>query len=1236
MGVVREAVDTETGVRVALKRLKKVEAEAIARFKNEFRALADVEHPNLVSLYELFVEEDDLFISMELVDGISFLDWVRPGDAARSKQRPAPAQPTATLSTVMSTSELLSNPEPFVPDIGLSLGTLPDLSRLRAAALQLAQGVSAIHGNGMLHRDLKSSNVLVTPEGRVVLLDFGVITELDPSIRTDQGRIIGTPSYMSPEQAAGQELSPAADWYSVGVMLYLALCGDLPFKGDTNHVIAAKQVRPAPPIDKRVEGAPEDLAALCMELLEMDPQRRPPGSDVLRRLGAPEPARSVVSLSSEQTAGFVLGRSAELEVLDRAFEDSRMQSVLVSVRGTSGMGKSALVRSFLDAARGDPDYPALTLSGRCYERESVDFKAFDPIIDVLSSYLVNLSELELEGLTPRDAPALAKIFPVLGRLEPFRSSRRRSAQNVDGTELRRRAFGALRFLLASLADSRPVIISVDDAQWADVDSAQLLAELMRAPDAPRMLVVLGFRAEDEEGSEFIQTFRSLSQRGSIAVREVDVGPLERDDAVQLALVSLGDAANAYRKALKIAEESGGSPLFIEELSRYAQEVTSEAELASLSLEVVLARRLERLPADSARLLELVAVAGRQIPQALVTRALGNEDPSLMAVLRAGSFVRSSTVRDRRVVECYHDRIRSAVVDGLDSEALRSRHRAIVGAVERQASPDPELLATHYHGAGELELAAENAARAAARAEEALAFDRAARLYQSALDWGQGRDAAARTALRVSMADCFAKAGRGEAAAAAYSQAARDSAGTRRLELQQKASRELFRSGKIDEGLEEVRDVLDSVGLRLADSTAASLAHLLWARARLRFRGLSYKPRAADEASPQGRYRVDAITTVAEGLAFVDPIRAATFQTLEVIEALNLGEETRIARALTAEVVFLSLEGPKNQARTSRILGMIRDIRDSHGTPDLRAVYKAAVGMTAFQEGRFQECYDRCGEALEIYRNECFGASFEIALCNTFICFALPFIDGYGLVGERCEAILHEARERGDLFSDVNLRVTAGIYGHLHKDVPEAAYADIDDALRRWSPRGFQLQHYNAMIGRIQVDVYRRDWAAARARLKTDWPRYARSTLPRVQILRVSANAIRGRVLLANAEHVSDASERRRLLAEVEGLGKKLEREPVAGYALAMGQSLVAGVMYMRGDKLAGLRKLEQAEALYRASGVDTWARASRVALEGARGNRDAVEQEYDRLRKGGARRPQALYYGLVPGFGIPD
>ena len=137
------------------------------------------------------------------------------------------------------------------------------------------KGSSALHQAGKLHRDIKPPNVLVTLEGRVVLLDFGLTADLE-SVGAER-QVVGTVGHMSPEQAAGQSVSTASDWYSVGVMLYEAMTGQLPFGGTPEEVLAAKQNQVPAFAGCAGRGLPPDLVRLCVALLDRDAAKRPSG-----------------------------------------------------------------------------------------------------------------------------------------------------------------------------------------------------------------------------------------------------------------------------------------------------------------------------------------------------------------------------------------------------------------------------------------------------------------------------------------------------------------------------------------------------------------------------------------------------------------------------------------------------------------------------------------------------------------------------------------------------------------------------------------------------------------------------------------------------------------------------------------------------------------------------------------------------------------------------------------------
>ncbi len=888
--------------------MPRAEGGPLYHFKREFRAFADISHPNLVTLYELTSDGKHCFFTMEPVKGMDFVDYARKGTYRKRSESlkltldDGPARPQrAGVATGDSTS----------------LVAAFDPHRLRAALRQLAEGVSALHAAGKLHRDLKPSNVLVTAEGRVVILDFGLITEVASPALGEIPVIVGTPAYMSPEQGAGSPVGEASDWYSVGVMLYEALTARLPFTGEVRQILSNKQRFEASSPSKVAPEIPEDLDALCRELLRRDPQARPAGREILRRLQvADKSAGAILAKARTMPGALFVGRAEHLAALEEAYQTvTQGHAATVLIHGSSGIGKTALVQRFLRELR--QREAVLVLEGRCYERESVPYKALDSVVDALTQYLKGFPLAEAAALLPDNTAALARLFPVLRRLEAVRRARFELADVADLRELRRRAFTALRELLARLAEKTHCVVFIDDLQWGDADSANLLEELIRPPAAPPLLLVACYRQEEAETSPLLRALLGWQAKAGRAaeVRQLTVEELTPSEARDLATALTGLDSASLCEA--IARESKGNPFFISELALSGEKFAVGAEI---SVDQAVRARVSQLPEPARRVLEVAAVAGEPIELDVARHAaqLLAPEQAALAVLRAGHLLRTRKTEGRDEIEMYHDRIREVVASSLDLESLSGHHARLAAVLEASGRANPEALAVHFLGAGNREKAGWYAVTAADQASAALAFDRAARLYQLALGLSPSPPTAVRD-LQVKLGDALSNAGRGAEGAKAYLVAVEGASAAQKLEWQRRAAAQLLISGHVDEGLVVTRALLGAVGMKLARAPWRALLSLLLGRARVRLRGLKFREREPSRISAEELMRIDTCWSVAQGLGMVDTIRGADFQARHLLLALSAGEKYRIARALSMEAAYHALPGGRSHLRTQRLL-----------------------------------------------------------------------------------------------------------------------------------------------------------------------------------------------------------------------------------------------------------------------------------------------------------------------------
>lgn len=277
MGVVYRATDLALDIQVALKLLRPElmhRPDAFERFRQELLLARQVSSAHVVRIHDLAQHEGRWLISMDFVDGESL-------------------------------DRRLDRDGPFAVDSALRI------------ARQLAEGLAAAHAKGVVHRDLKPANVLLDAQGNAYISDFGVARSLASSGLTQSGAVIGTPDYLSPEQARGEALDARSDLYALGLILYEMLTGKLPFAGGTvSEVLAQRMLRTPPPVTAQRAELPAWIARLVDKLLRPQPAHRfKDAAAVIAALDAKEVPRDGYREGGRSTRALWLAAAAALALL---------------------------------------------------------------------------------------------------------------------------------------------------------------------------------------------------------------------------------------------------------------------------------------------------------------------------------------------------------------------------------------------------------------------------------------------------------------------------------------------------------------------------------------------------------------------------------------------------------------------------------------------------------------------------------------------------------------------------------------------------------------------------------------------------------------------------------------------------------------------------------------------------------------------------------------------------------
>jgi hypothetical protein len=901
----------------------------------------------------------------------------------------------------------------------------------------------------------------------------------------------------------------------------------------------------------------------------------------------------------------------------------------VFLHGESGVGKSSLVRHFVDTLADDePDL--IVLAGRCYERESVPFKAFDGVMDALARALGPLPASEVEELVPPNVASLSTVFPVLLGVAAIQDRARAPARALDALDLRSRAFAALRELLRRASRRWRLVVLIDDVQWADADSRVLLEDVLGREDSPKLLVVATKRTAATAPAEGAPAEADFAAALPGRVTSIELGCLPTAEACELARRLLEQEGRPETSdATSIAKESAGHPLFIDVLVRH-----DRAASDGVRLDDALRARIARLDEVARTIVETLAVAGAPIAPRVLARATGAEASEVtksVTSLRAAHLVITTGTRADDPIDLFHDRVRAAILARLESPAKTARHTQLAEALEAAESADAEMLAAQWRGAGDLAKATRHTIAAADRAARALAFDHAARLYQAALAMIE-HSPEKRHELNAKLADVLSSAGRGALAAQAYLAAAQGVSGAEAFVWQRRAAAQLLRSGHIDEGVAALEGELASVGWSMPRTEPGALVVAAFYRFLLALRGYGFRERDAKTLPRSELAKIDLCASLAHSLSMTDYARSRPFQVMQLWLALGCGELVRVARAMAAETMYRAARGSRTWRRTEVLMVQATALAERTGIPETIGWARFACGYSHYLNGKYRRAFELLEESHGILR-EGSGTFFEVTTVQRALLMCLAHLGELKELRARRPLYIRQSSERGDLYGLVNLRLGYSNIAWLVSDDPDEARAEIAESLRQWSKGGFHLEHYFALIARVNADLYAGDAAAALDAIAREWRPLTRSLLLQVQTVRILSRGGFARAALALAS--TGMGDRATCLAVAKGHVRELEAERCA-WADPIAALVRAGIaMTAANDAGTARRELELAVRGFGEVDMALYAAAARRCLGvvlGGDAGRAEVEAANAWMEGQGIVSPERMTAMLAPGL----